>query len=80
MHVVVVLTGKLAAETFVKVADCHKSLESIHEMTTAYVEAAHCYKKIDVEGATQPSRSNHQRTARCRRHQPCALGPHCCGW
>eukprot|EP00958_Prasinococcus_capsulatus_P019776 scaffold2483_cov287-Prasinococcus_capsulatus_cf.AAC.4 len=44
-------SGKLAAETFVRVAECHKELESIHEMTTAYVEAAHCYKKIDVAGA-----------------------------
>ncbi|KAI9102229.1 hypothetical protein K1719_023739 [Acacia pycnantha] len=40
-----------AGSTYLKLASCHLKLESQHEAAQAHVDAAHCYKKTNVNEA-----------------------------
>ncbi|XP_004500538.1 alpha-soluble NSF attachment protein isoform X2 [Cicer arietinum] len=40
-----------AGSTYLKLANCHLKLESKHEASQAYVDAAHCYKKTNINEA-----------------------------
>ncbi|KAF7825464.1 alpha-soluble NSF attachment protein 2-like [Senna tora] len=40
-----------AGSVFIKLSKCHLKLDSKHEAAGAYVDAAHCYKKISAKGA-----------------------------
>ncbi|KAI4306517.1 hypothetical protein L6164_029788 [Bauhinia variegata] len=40
-----------AGSTYLKLASCHLKLESKHETAQAYVDAAHCYKKTNINEA-----------------------------
>ncbi|MED6113804.1 hypothetical protein PIB30_074251 [Stylosanthes scabra] len=40
-----------AGATYLRLASCHLKLESKHEAAQAYVDAAHCYKKTNINEA-----------------------------
>ncbi|KAL1360027.1 hypothetical protein HN51_005368 [Arachis hypogaea] len=40
-----------AGSVYIKLSKCHMKLDSKYEAANAYVDAAHCYKKISTKGA-----------------------------
>ncbi|CAL0328328.1 unnamed protein product [Lupinus luteus] len=40
-----------AGSVFIKLSKCHVKLDSKYEAAKAYVDAAHCYKKVSTQGA-----------------------------
>lgn len=45
------MAGDAAGATFEKSASCHLKLQSPHEAASSYTDAAHCFKKTNVEKA-----------------------------
>ncbi|ESW35591.1 hypothetical protein PHAVU_001G247900 [Phaseolus vulgaris] len=45
------ISGDRAGATYLKLANCHLKLESKHEAAQAQVDAAHCYKKTNINEA-----------------------------
>ncbi|KAJ6902400.1 hypothetical protein NC651_020013 [Populus alba x Populus x berolinensis] len=43
-----------AGSTYVKLGQCHLKLDSKHEAASAYVDAAHCYKKTSTTDIQEP--------------------------
>ena len=41
--------GKDAAETYLKISECHEKLDVKHDAASALVDAANAYKKVDEE-------------------------------
>ena len=54
----ILLSGKDAAETYLKIAECHEKLDVKHEAASALVDAANAYKKVDEERAFSPHRAD----------------------
>lgn len=43
--------GERAAQTYIKISECHIKLDSKHEAASAYVDAANAFKKCNEDGA-----------------------------
>lgn len=46
-------SGQDAATTYIKLAEVQVKLESKHEVATAWVDAANCYRKVNPREATR---------------------------